>query len=1170
MPFRLPLYRFLTFYFLLTAAFVVSIDSAYAQSPSDHFGKNRIQHKRFDWTYYKTDNFEIYFYREGSEIARFAALHAEEEYKRISKLIGYAPFGKTKLLLYNSHADLLQSNIGLDDEVAFVGGQTNFVKLNAEQAFNGNLIDYKNDISTAIARIYITDLIYGGNIREVYQNSLLVNLPDWFIPGAAAYVGRGWSEEMDDFMRDAVFKYRLRNPAKFRNKEAELIGQSIFNYMSIKYGEPQIANIISLSRIMRNDREAVEATLNVKYRLFMKEWKAYYKEMADSTLAYYKSPTKNTRIKKYNYRKMDYNKVKISPSGEFVAYTQNKKGRYSVKLTKIKKADTKTKDTPKVVETQKISDIDRELGIVEDSLAVTPSLVKKEEEEEQKAAKFGRKRTIKRGGINLVNQKVNYNIPLIAWKNNNHLAVLVKKKNRHILKTYNSHGIRKSRSKIYNFNQILDFNYSHDDNFIVISAERNGQSDIFTYDTRRATTRVITNDMYDDLTPIYQKGSKNLIWSSNRHNDTLGVDAGRFRLLGSNLNLFKYEPENSTSVLVRLTDTPSDEIKPSSYDNQNIHFLSDETGILNVYRMNLLDTMLAATQVTNNAQSFREYDINPKNNTITSVIRSKGKERLHYQRLDTQTELNTPKTVRKSLTEEFIKQEEERVAKNREEAVKVVEEKIKTEQESQKLETLVDAIMNGTMSDSAIAKLAKDSAINVLDLDTVQAQTFVFESEKNTLRNAEGVVYRNNLGIQSDKYYLYKSDFQVFASKGGLWKARHRLGVENTVTSIMFDPLRGFGVVANITLADMFNDHRFYLGLFGSSDLRTSNMNFEYQYLKKRIDFKFRYEKQKLYIYDERTFIPHKYSLNRFELEASLPLSNAFRISLTPYYMNSRFVAAYPDTNRTAGIIRDRYTHYFGYRAEAVFDNTLIVGHNMQEGMKFRLLYEYSYALENTAGKMQRKETMDFGRVLIDIRRYQRLHQELMLATRVSGGAFIGPAKKNYLLGGVDNWAGANTANTSSPQSPMYLNPYTERRDWLFNKYVTNMRGFSYNQQYGSNFIMFNAEVRWPIIKYFYRGVIGSNFFKNLQLTGFYDIGSAWTGASPWDKDNSNNTLFIDAKEKGFTANVINYRNPWLQGIGTGLRTMFLGYYVKVDFAWGIMDYNVQKPRLYLSLGYDF
>jgi hypothetical protein len=51
---------------------------------------------------------------------------------------------------------------------------------------------------------------------------------------------------------------------------------------------------------------------------------------------------------------------------------------------------------------------------------------------------------------------------------------------------------------------------------------------------------------------------------------------------------------------------------------------------------------------------------------------------------------------------------------------------------------------------------------------------------------------------------------------------------------------------------------------------------------------------------------------------------------------------------------------------------------------------------------------------------------------------------------------------------------------------------------------------------------------------------------------------------------VINYINPFLIGYGFGMRTLFLGYYMKLDIGWGVIDNHVQKPKAYLTFGYDF
>jgi hypothetical protein len=36
----------------------------------------------------------------------------------------------------------------------------------------------------------------------MFQSAYLLSLPEWFINGAAYYIAKGWSIEMDDFTRD--------------------------------------------------------------------------------------------------------------------------------------------------------------------------------------------------------------------------------------------------------------------------------------------------------------------------------------------------------------------------------------------------------------------------------------------------------------------------------------------------------------------------------------------------------------------------------------------------------------------------------------------------------------------------------------------------------------------------------------------------------------------------------------------------------------------------------------------------------------------------------------------------------------------------------------------------------------------------------------------------------
>ena len=74
------------FGFLIGILLTVLVYQASAQMSVDEFGKNRLQFKNFDWRYLSSENFDIYFYDGGNEIAKQAAQYLEDEFERITDL----------------------------------------------------------------------------------------------------------------------------------------------------------------------------------------------------------------------------------------------------------------------------------------------------------------------------------------------------------------------------------------------------------------------------------------------------------------------------------------------------------------------------------------------------------------------------------------------------------------------------------------------------------------------------------------------------------------------------------------------------------------------------------------------------------------------------------------------------------------------------------------------------------------------------------------------------------------------------------------------------------------------------------------------------------------------------------------------------------------------------
>ena len=101
---------------------------------------------------------------------------------------------------------------------------------------------------------------------------------------------------------------------------------------------------------------------------------------------------------------------------------------------------------------------------------------------------------------------------------------------------------------------------------LAMSGVMNGQNDLFVYNLGAHTYEQLTKDIYDDRNPVFINNSKDIIFSSNRTNDTLKPPSkDSITIADSKQDLFLYDYAHKSKVLRRLTNTPfADETKPVS------------------------------------------------------------------------------------------------------------------------------------------------------------------------------------------------------------------------------------------------------------------------------------------------------------------------------------------------------------------------------------------------------------------------------------------------------------------------------------------------------------------------------------------------------------------------------------------------------------------------------
>jgi hypothetical protein len=114
-------FSILKFVFLLVL-FSSDFSLIFAQTTQVQFGQNRVQYHSFDWQYYNSDNFTIYFYPGGQEIGKFVWTTAEMKLKELDKQMDFHYRSKVDILVYNDITDLAQTNIGLGQEDYNIGG----------------------------------------------------------------------------------------------------------------------------------------------------------------------------------------------------------------------------------------------------------------------------------------------------------------------------------------------------------------------------------------------------------------------------------------------------------------------------------------------------------------------------------------------------------------------------------------------------------------------------------------------------------------------------------------------------------------------------------------------------------------------------------------------------------------------------------------------------------------------------------------------------------------------------------------------------------------------------------------------------------------------------------------------------------------------------------------
>jgi WD40 repeat protein len=738
--------------------------------------------------------------------------------------------------------------------------------------------------------------------------------------------------------------------------------------------------------------------------------------------------------------------------------------------------------------------------------------------------------------------------PVLAWHPGGKILTYInEEKAGLVLYLYRVNDKSTEKRNLLYFDKILDFSYSPEGTRLVFSAVKDGITDLYLYTLASGTNEQITRDVADDLNPSFLKERPDqIIFSSNRLSDTLSNTGDPGEKTGLNYNLFTYNTAKKDNILTRLSEGDySNRIQSAEVMPGRFTYIGDANGILNRYNarfdssISYIDTtthyryFIKSTPVTNYDRNIVDQSVVNGSDTYGEILFDKGRYQLRKGLLS-----DLKPIPDKELVISTFKVEENRLMH-----------KADSVEQLRKWLIAEDKKRRDTLTKPLYEYYAKNEPIDI--------NHYIFEKEK---QNFYEQLWRKNYmdvdldtgHIQLPLMRIYETSFynNYTVAQADFSFLNYSYQVYNSGAPYYNPGLNGltrFGIV------DLFENYRITGGVRLSLNRNSNEYLLSIENLKGKFDKQLIFYRQAFFSETGDTVI--KSHTHNVYLSFSHPFTPALSLKGTVAYRYDREVFLSTDV---INLTRKNYSRHWGsLKGEVIFDNTRKRSINIYYGTRFKIFGEYYKEL--TAKK---SDMIVLG---VDFRKYIKIHRELIWANRFAASTSYGPTKLLYYLGGVDNWMGYFFTKYTMFDNSI---PVNSNNNYGFQALATNLRGFSQNVRNGNNFALINSEIRWPFIRYFAGHPLKSNFLNSLQIVGFGDIGSAWTGKTPWSGKNAYDDEVIT--NGPITVTLDSNRDPIVAGFGAGARAQLMGYFIRLDWAWGIENNYLLPKMFYLSFSLDF
>ena len=519
------------------------------------FGKNIVQYNDFEWFYTPTDHFDIYVADSSGYHLSFIETHAEDAYNKIQSLLNWSLRDRVSIIIYDSHNDFQQTNVISSHLPEGVGGVTELLKNRIVIPFDGSYKEFKHVIYHELVHAFINDCVYGGNLKSMMANSIQVRIPLWMNEGLAEYIAEKWSSNSDMWIRDLVLNgNNLPHINQLTGYWAYRGGQSVWNFITEKWGEEAISEIIRQINQKGDVNLGVKSAISINIDELTEQWHEYLKK------EYWPDINNKSNISEISFQLTNHEKLNnhyniapsISPNGKQIALFSDRSGIMNLYL--ISASD----------------------------------------------GKFLKK--IIKGERTLAFEELHILKPGITWSpDGNEIAVAVKSGKSDAIIFFDLEN-NKKEIKRFPIKGIFRPTWHPYKNVIAFIGNNGFASDIYLYDIDSDSLTNYTNDWFTDDQVSWDENGENLYFVSDRNDyTTIHQFIEPEDSVINNIDLEQndiYSINIDSNIMTRHTNTDFNESYPH-YSNSDglLAYISDKNGINNIYLKS--DKTNESTPITN-------------------------------------------------------------------------------------------------------------------------------------------------------------------------------------------------------------------------------------------------------------------------------------------------------------------------------------------------------------------------------------------------------------------------------------------------------------------------------------------------------------------------------------------------------------------------------------------